>query len=187
MNRRARLRVTGALAAIALCATGCAQQGATVQGQDVHNLYVVISILAAPVFVVVEALLLYLVFRYRRGRDDSAPPQQFGGTRALVVFFAIPTVIVSVLYYVGETTLTRVQKQDPSPVVTIRAEGFQWEWTFYYLNEGFFTSGKTLVKPAEMVIPVDEPIHIELRSRDVIHSFFISAFLFKRDVIPGRT
>src|SRR5207249_1862784 len=50
----------------------------------------------------------------------------------------------------------------------------------------FFTSGKTLVKPAEMVIPVDEPIHIQLESRDVIHSFFISAFLFKRDVIPGR-
>src|SRR5207244_3434961 len=52
--------------------------------------------------------------------------------------------------------------------------------------EGFFTTGKTLVKPAEMVIPVDEPIHIELESRDVIHSFFVSAFLFKRDVIPGR-
>ena len=69
----------------------------------------------------------------------------------------------------------------------IRVEGFQWEWTFYYLNEGFFTTGKTLVKPAEMVVPVDVPVHIELESRDVIHSFFVPDFLFKRDVIPGGT
>jgi cytochrome c oxidase subunit II len=187
MSRRARLRLTGALSLIALCSTGCAQQGATVQGQDIHKLYVVITLLAAPVFVVVEALLLYIALRYRqRAGDEATPPQQHGGTRTLVVFFVIPTVIVATLYYVGETTLAKVQKQDPSPVVTIRAEGFQWEWTFYYLNEGFFTSGKTLVKPALMVIPVDEPIHIQLESRDVIHSFFISAFLFKRDVIPGR-
>jgi Cytochrome C oxidase subunit II, periplasmic domain/Cupredoxin-like domain len=79
-----------------------------------------------------------------------------------------------------------VEKQDPDPQVLIRVEGFQWEWTFYYLNEGVFSTGKTLVKPALMVVPVDEPVKIELVSRDVIHSFFVPAFLFKRDVIPGR-
>ena len=48
-------------------------------------------------------------------------------------------------------------------------------------------SGKTLVKPAVMELPVDEPVKIVLTSRDVIHSFFIPGFLFKRDAIPGRT
>ena len=173
---------------LALLATGCAQPGATVQGQKVHGLYVIITIMAAPVFIGVEGLLLWSVWRFhKRGREDAVGPQSFGSTRTLVAFFVIPTVIVAILFAVGEGVLASVQKQDPSPLVTIRAEGFQWEWTFYYLNEGFFVSGKTLVRPALMEIPVDEPVKIELHSRDVIHSFFVPAFLFKRDVIPGRT
>jgi len=165
--------------------TSCAQSGATEQGQKIHSLYVVILLLAVPVFVIVEALLLWFVVRGRQ-HGEGAPRQSFGTRRALVIFFLIPTLIVAVDYVFGERTLADVQRQDPAPAVVIRAEGFQWQWTFYYLNEGFFVTGKTLVKPAEMVIPVDEPIHIELESRDVIHSFFVPAFLFKRDVIPGR-
>jgi cytochrome c oxidase subunit 2 len=172
-------------AGLLLALTGCAQSGATEQGQKIHSLYEVIFLLAAPVFVIVEAMLLVFIWRGRR-RAEGAPPQSFGTRRALVIFFLIPTLIVAVDYVFGERTLADVQRQDPAPAVVIRVEGFQWEWTFYYLNEGFFVTGKTLVKPAEMVIPVDEPIHIELESRDVIHSFFIPAFLFKRDVIPGR-
>jgi cytochrome c oxidase subunit II len=151
----------------------------------VHSLFVTITLLAAPVFVVVEALLLLFVFRYRK-RDDEPAPQRTGSTRTLAIFFLIPTVIVSVLYGFGESTLSAVQKEDPHPQVVIRVEGFQWEWTFFYLNEGFFSTGKTLVKPAVMEVPVDTPVHIELESRDVIHSFFVPAFLFKKDVIPGR-
>ena len=153
-----------------------------------HTLYVIISIMAAPVFVAVEGLLLWSVWQFRkRAQDPALGPQTQGSRRALVTFFAVPTVIVATLFAVGEGVLASVQREDPSPLVTIRAEGFQWEWTFYYLNEGFFVSGKTLVRPALMEIPVDEAIKIELHSRDVIHSFFIPAFLFKRDVIPGRT
>jgi cytochrome c oxidase subunit II len=174
----------GALA-LGLLATGCAQPGATEQGQKVHSLFVTITLLAAPVFVVVEALLLLFVFRYRK-RDDEPAPQRTGSTRTLAIFFLIPTVIVSVLYGFGESTLSAVQKEDPHPQVVIRVEGFQWEWTFFYLNEGFFSTGKTLIKPAVMEVPVDTPVHIELESKDVIHSFFVSAFLFKKDVVPGR-
>jgi cytochrome c oxidase subunit II len=165
--------------------TGCAKAGVTDQAQQVHTLYVTIAAIAAPVFIIVEVLLLFMVIKYRK-RDDDAPPQQVGSTRALSIFFLIPTVIVTLLYVFGETTLASIQKEDPHPQVVIRVEGFQWEWTFYYLNEGFFTTGKTLVKPAEMVVPIDVPVHIELASRDVIHSFFVPDFLFKRDVIPGR-
>src|SRR6266542_4101263 len=161
--------------AILLALTGCAKQGADVNGQKVHTLYNVIFMLALPVFVIVEALLLWYIIRYRK-RDDSAPPQSFGTSRALIAFFLIPTIIVAVDYAYGEKTLAQVEKQDPNPQVVIRVEGFQWEWTFYYLNEGFFTTGVTLTKPAQLEIPVDEPVKILLHSRDVIHSFFIPSF-----------
>ena len=73
----------------------------------------------------------------------------------------------------------------------IHVEGFQWEWTFLYVNEGIFVSGKTASEeapqqPAQMYLPVDEPVEIDLTSRDVIHSFFVPDLLFKRDAIPGR-
>jgi cytochrome c oxidase subunit 2 len=171
-----------------LLGTGCAQAGATTQGEKIHGLYVVIAIMAAPVFLGVEGMLVWSLLRFRKRKtDDALAPQTSGTTRALAIFFVVPAVIVAALFALGEQTLATVQKQDPAPVVTIRAEGFQWEWTFYYLNEGFVVSGKTLHVPALMVIPVDEPVKIELHSRDVIHSFFVPAFLFKRDVIPGRT
>ena len=166
--------------------SGCAAVPATQQGRDVHSLYRTIFLLAAPVVVIVEGFLLWMLWRYRRHTDEE-PPQSFGTKRALVIFFLIPTVIVGVDYGFGEATLASVDRIDPNPQVVIRAEGFQWEWTFYYLNEGFFTTGKTLTQPAQMEIPVDEPVKILLHSRDVIHSFFVPSFLFKRDVIPGRT
>ncbi len=183
-RRRPRLRTIGAVGAAALL-SGCAQKGISPQSQDVHSLYLIIMAIAAPVFIGVEVALIWCVIRYRK-RDDSPAPQTVGGTRALGVFFAIPAVIVAILFPFGEATLMRIQQHE-TPQVQIHVEGFQWEWTFLYQNEGIFVSGKTLVRPAVMVLPVDEPVKITLTSRDVIHSFFIPALLFKRDAIPGRT
>jgi cytochrome c oxidase subunit 2 len=163
----------------------CAKQGISPQGQDVHQLYEIIAIIAAPVFVGVEALLIWCIIRYRK-RDDSPAPQTVGGGRSLGIFFAIPAVIVATLFPFGESTLMSIEQRE-TPQVQIKVEGFQWEWTFLYLNEGIFVSGKTLVRPAVMVLPVDEPVQITLTSRDVIHSFFVPDLLFKRDAIPGRT
>ncbi len=164
---------------------GCAKQGISPEGNDVHQLYSIIMTIALPVFIIVEGLLVWCVVRYRK-RDDVAPAQTLGGNRSLGVFFAIPALIVAALFPFGELTLMKLQDQ-PVPQVKIKVEGFQWEWTFLYLNEGIFVSGKTLVRPAIMVLPVDEPVQIELTSRDVIHSFFVPDLLFKRDAIPGRT
>jgi cytochrome c oxidase subunit 2 len=182
-----RRALVAATCALALPLAGCAQEGATVQGQHVHDLYVLIAILAAPVFLGVEGALLWCVVRYRkRGEDDDEPPQAAGNRRWLALFFAIPTVIVAFLFPFGERTLAAVQHQDPNPAVDIRVEAFQWQWTFYYLNEGFFETGKTLHKAALMELPIGQPVHIRLESKDVVHEFFVPEFLFMRNALPGR-
>lgn len=174
-----------ALAASASILSSCAKEGISPQGREVHRLFVIIMILAAPVFLGVEAALIWCILRYRK-RDEDPAPQTVGGGRSLVVFFAIPAVIIAALFPFGEATLMNIERHE-TPQVQIRVEGFQWEWTFLYLNEGIFVAGKTLVRPAVMVLPVDEPVQIQLASRDVIHSFFVPDLLFKRDAIPGRT
>ena len=183
---RTRRLAAGALAGpAALLLAGCAGQGATTQGQDIHRLYLVIIVLAAPVFVGVEGFLVWCLLRYRR-RDDSPAPQSAGGPRSLAVFFAIPTVIVAFLYPFGERTLASVQRPEPNPAVEIRVEGFQWQWTFYYLKEGFYETGRTLTREALMVLPVGEPVHVRLEARDVVHEFYVPEFLFMRNALPGR-
>jgi cytochrome c oxidase subunit 2 len=164
---------------------GCAKQGATVQGQEIHDLYVTIALLAAPVFVGVEGALLWCVLRYRR-RGEAAAGQGNGGPRSLAVFFAIPTVIVAFLYPFGERTLADVQRKEPNPAVELRIDSFQWQWTFYYLNEGFFVTGKTLTKVPVIALPVGAPVHVQLESRDVVHEFYVPDFLFMRNALPGR-
>jgi cytochrome c oxidase subunit II len=179
-----RCVVPTAFLTAAVLLAGCAQQGVSTQGQDIHDLYVRIALLAAPVFVGVEAFLLWCVVRYRR-RDDRPAPQDAGSGRTLAVFFAIPTVIVAALFPFGEQTLGYVQQRDKNPGVIINVDAFQWEWTFTYTNEGLVESGKTLVKPAVMEVPVGQTIHIHLKSRDVVHEFYVPALLFMRNAIPG--
>ena len=183
--RRSRIGLAGLAGALL---AGCAKQGATVQGQEIHDLYVLVIILAAPVFVGVEGALLWCVLRYRRRQagDDRPVPQWVGGPRSLGVFFAIPTVIVAFFFLYGERTLADVQRQEPNPAVELRIDAFQWQWTFYYLNEGFFVSGKTLTREPVVELPVGAPVHVRLEGRDVVHEFYVPEFLFMRNALPGR-
>jgi cytochrome c oxidase subunit 2 len=180
-----RSGATAALVVGALLLAGCAQQGVSTQGQDIHDLYVRIALLAAPVFVGVEAFLVWCIVRYRK-RDDSPAPQDPGSGRVLGIFFAAPTVIIAMLFPFGEQTLSYVQHRDKHPGVVINVDAFQWEWTFIYVNEGVIESGKTLIKPAVMEVPVDQTVHIHLQSRDVMHEFYVPALLFMRNAIPGH-
>ncbi|MGH2675925.1 MAG: hypothetical protein ACRDH1_11015, partial [Actinomycetota bacterium] len=82
-------------------------------------------------------------------------------------------------------TETRVEGLSPDPDVTIRVTAFRWSWRFDYQGEGVSVFG-TPDDPPEMVVPVGRTVRIVLTSTDVIHSFFLRDFAFKRDAIPGR-
>ena len=68
--------------------------------------------------------------------------------------------------------------------VTVDVTGFQWQWTFDYNDQGLSFTGAGKDGP-EMVVPVNETIHIRLHSDDVIHSFYVPQFFRKLDVVPG--
>ena len=183
-----RVRRFGALLAPLLCTlllSGCVREGVSTQAQDIHDLYMRIVLLATPVFVGVEAFLLWCIFRYRK-RDDAPAPQDAGSGKMLGVFFAIPVVIIAMLFPFGEQTLSLVQHRDKNPSVTINVDGFQWQWTFSYVNEGLIESGKTLVRSPVLAVPINETIHIHLQSRDVMHEFYVPDLLFMRNAIPGH-
>jgi cytochrome c oxidase subunit 2 len=185
--RLARRAVVPVLATAALVACSSGEPGgATVQGKDTHNLWVAVLVMALIVFFAVEAAIVWVILRYgRKPGDDELPKQVHGNTVLEVVWFLIPTVIIGSLFVVSLRTLHRVDARAVNPAVTVEVDGFQWQWNFKYPNDGFTVRG-SFDKPPEMVVPLGEPVHVNEHSVDVIHSWYVPAFLFKRDVVPGQ-
>jgi cytochrome c oxidase subunit 2 len=179
---RSVLRIGLPLTLIALLG-GCLVPPApeTSQAHDVFNLYILVLSLGALVFVAVEGMIVYSIFRYRR-RDDRLPRQIHGNTLVEIIWTAIPTVIVLILFTFSTLTLARTEAKAQNPL-TIEVDGFQWQWTFRYLDAGYTVTG-TPNSPPVMGLPVNQPIKLILKSNDVIHSFYVPHFLVKRDVIP---
>jgi cytochrome c oxidase subunit 2 len=196
MTRRA-WRIGAAVAVVSALLSACAQQPATDQAQDIHGLYYLILALAAFVFLVIEGGLLWAIVRYRRRRgDESEPPQRYGSTKMLVLFFLFGTIIVVALFPFGEITLARVD-ENPSPIEVIDIQGSQWQWSAFYENEGVVTSGKSACSPEAQTcagsghpliieVPIDTTIQIHLISNDVMHEFFVPNFFFMRNALPGH-
>jgi cytochrome c oxidase subunit 2 len=171
-----------ALGLPALVLAGCLfpPEPRTTEAEEVRTLFLIIFFLGAAVFVGVEGFLLYAVFRYRR-RDDALPVQHHGNRLVEIVWTVIPTVIVLILFVTSMITLGNISARSDDAHV-IEVDGFQWQWTFRY-DTGYEVTG-TPAEPPVMVVPAGEPVRLILRSDDVIHSFFVPAFLVKTDVIP---
>ncbi len=186
---RSFARIGGPLLLIAILA-GCMipPEPETTEAQDVFTLYNVIFGMGVAVFLAVEGMIVYSIFRYRR-RDDRLPKQLHGNTLVEIIWTAIPTVIVLVIFGASMITLAKVEAQAPNPRTVIEVDGFQWQWAFRYgTNDADpsndYTVTGTPAQPPVMGVPIGEPVHLILKSSDVIHSFFVPSFLVKRDVVP---
>jgi len=200
-RRRARRSVAllpGA-ALVLLALTGCANQetlnfgwpqGITPQAKSMRDLWVGSVIAALVVGVFVWGLIFWAAVRYRR-RGDDLPVQTRYNLPIEVLYTVVPFLIVAVLFYYTAVSQTYVTRQSENPDVTVGVVGFQWNWQFVYRDQTgpdgrpVQTVGQTNEIPV-LVLPRDRTIRFVETSPDVIHSFWVPALLFKRDVIPGR-
>ncbi len=152
-------------------------------GQDVFNLYLIVLGLAAIVFIGVEGFILYAAFRYRRQPGDEVLPEQLHGNNTVeIIWTAIPTVIVFILFFFSMLTLGEVEaSSNVESATTVEVEAFSWGWTFRY--EGGAEATGSASEPPILALPIDEPVRLVLDSLDVNHAFFVPEFLIKRDVI----
>jgi cytochrome c oxidase subunit 2 len=187
---RSALRAAPLLLLIAILA-GCGMIPPTPEtetSKEVFTLWIVVFAMGMAVFVGVEAFIVYAIFRYRR-RDDRLPDQVHGNNLVEVIWTAIPTIIVLILFGLSMVTLGSLDAKASNPGVRIDVTGFQWQWQFHYLDDDADpTNDYTVIgspaAPPVMVVPVGEVVHLKLTSADVIHSFYVPHFLIKRDVFP---
>jgi cytochrome c oxidase subunit II len=179
-----------ALAAAVVALAGCdasfgSPRGATREGRDIFGLWQGTFIVALVIAGLVWGLVLFVIVRYRR-RNDDIPTQTQYILKLELLYTAVPVVIVAVLFGFSWRTQTEVDALSSDPAVTIDVRGFQWQWQFRYRDDDVTVTGVPGKDPT-MVLPVDRIVRLNLTSRDVIHSFYVPEFLYKRDVIPGRT
>jgi len=177
-------------------------KGATTQAHDEHLLYSATFIAAIVVGVIVAALILWSVVRYRRRSDDI--PRQFQyHTLFEITYTVIPVAIVLVLFGFTVVAENRIDALTPPTVQTISVDAFQWGWQFTYagknvsvqgvreddpdpvgLNGGQCAPAVDCLGPG-LVVPAGETVLINLRSKDTIHGFYVPQFNFSRYAQPG--
>jgi cytochrome c oxidase subunit 2 len=172
--------------------TGCGGRGgvpdpASSQGEDVLDLWRILLAAGVAVGALVAGLVLWSVVRYRRPRG-AAPgdlPKQTAANIPIEVFYTVvPLVVVALLFGLTMRTQHRVTKESESPDLAVEVTGFQWGWRFRYPAQGVTITGDANAPPT-LVLPVGATVRLRLVAADVVHSFFVPAFLVKKDLIPG--
>ena len=163
----------------------------TEEGAKIRDLYTVVFLIAAVIFLLVEGLIVWSVIRYRRKPgDDALPAQTHGNNLAEAIWTIVPTIIVVFLFVVSWQTLNAVDTAAANPETRIRAVAGQFQWQFDYLSDDGQTILYTQVQAAGegggMYVPAGRTVRLTLASQDVIHAFYVPQFLFKRDVVPGH-
>jgi cytochrome c oxidase subunit 2 len=155
----------------------------TTQAHDMEGLWKLFLLIAAGVGLLVVGLMLFVILRGRR--RDTLPPQTRERILIEVVYTAIPLVVIAGLFTVTLGSVRSIDRIDPAKTdLTVDVVGFQWQWQFTYPDHGIVITGTATTVP-ELVLPADATVRFDLTSVDVIHSFWIPGFRFKRDLIPG--
>lgn len=202
--------VAAATAVSALLLTGCSEQasvgwlptkrGVTDNADTIMDLWIGTWIAALAVGLVTWGLMLWCIIAYRRRKYETGYPRQVSYHAPLEIFYTAIPIILIVSFF---TFSDRAEREITAPKsetadVTIEVYGKQWAWDFNYLDEDVYFAGvqARLDKQGDvgvedtlptLYLPVNSTVDLQLKSRDVIHSFWVPAFLEKRDTIPGMT
>lgn len=166
--------------------------GASDRSEYVDTLWFGAWIAALVVGVFTWGLIGWAVIRYRRRSEDETPPQVRYNLPIEVLYTVAPVIVVAVLFFHTVEVQEQVLDDDQEAEHLIKVVGEKWAWTFIYTDEDA-AGGESVYdvgtpsEPTDLWLPVDEVVQFDLTSADVIHAFWVPAFTYKEDVIPGRT
>ena len=188
-------------------------KGVTEFSNEVYGLHMIVFWICLIIAVLVFGAMIYSMIVHRKSKGVTAA--QFShSTKAEIIWTVIPILILIVVAFPSTDALINMESPtDPdgdklTMEMTIKVTGYQWKWKYDYLDEGIsflstLSSESNIarqlgsgINPEDvenylldvdnpLVIPVDTNIRILLTADDVIHSWWVPAFGWKRDAIPG--
>ncbi|KRA23090.1 cytochrome C oxidase subunit II [Microbacterium sp. Root61] len=174
---------------------------ATNHTEMVSGLWVNSWIVLLAVGVVTWGLLLWAAIAYRRRKGQTGLPVQMRYNMPIEIFYTVvPLILVIGFFAFTARDQVILETQTENPDVSITAIGKQWAWDFQYNADDAEDTVWTMGVQAEpaangdvdqealptLYLPVDKTVKIQLQSRDVIHSFWVVDFLYKKDMYIGR-
>ncbi|WP_420452150.1 cytochrome c oxidase subunit II [Ilumatobacter sp.] len=155
------------------------------QAETVDDVWALFLWIAVGVTLLVVGLLTYQVVRFRR-RSDEMPTQKHYNIPMEITYIVIPFLVVVALLVVTFVTEEEIGASEREVDLVVEVVAFQWQWQFTYPESGTTIIGGAGSDIPTLVLPAGSTVRFEMTSLDVIHSFWITAFRFKRDIIPGR-
>src|SRR4051812_13691726 len=158
--------------------------------RDVDKLFKLMIYAGTAVFIFVEAILILTLIKFRQRPGQAEPEHVHGNTTLEIAWTVIPLLILIVIGIPTVRTIFKTQAVARSDALQVEVIGHQWWWEFRYPQYPTAgTSGKVdpVVTANELYLPLGKTVNFTLKSRDVIHSFWIPALAGKRDVITNRT
>jgi len=160
---------------------------ASTPAKSIVDLSVFVLVITGIIFVVVCALLVYSIIKFRGRAVDAGrePAQVYGSTQIELAWTIIPILIVIVLFLATARAIHAVQDApEPAGAIEVTAIGHQYWWEFRYPKLGVVTAN-------ELHIPVSDPANptptfLTLLSADTDHSFWVPELAGKTDLIPNH-
>lgn len=203
-RRSARVAALGLGGALVLGLSGCSsalqrQAGrvglidpASDRAHYMSDFWVGAWITAGIVGVLVAALIIYAAIKFRRKPGNQVPRQTHYHVPLEVLYTIVPILIIVGLFFFNVKAENRVLAKDATPQHTIHVVGQKWSWTFNYMEKdnsqigAVAHEGGTIDKIPDLYLPVNQSVRFNITSADVDHSFWVPAFYFKLDAIPGH-
>ena len=147
----------------------------------VDDAFMTLTYLASPVFGVVIAVLAVVIFRFRaRGPEEDGAPLRGRGSIPVVWFGITSALAVVMIIYPGLIGLWAL-RQHGTPDLQVNVTGQMWQWSVEYPGKNVKVTGAQ-----EFVLPEGKVIEVNVKSVDILHSFWVPAFRQKIDAIPGQ-
>lgn len=174
------------------------ERGTTNQTDRVIDLWVGSWVVLLVVGVVTWGLIIWAAVAYRRRKGQTGTPAQLRVNMPIETFFTVvPLILVLGFFAFTARDQAIIEEPLPDPDVRIEVFGKRWAWDFNYLDENVYYSGMQAQELPEgpidadslpiLYLPVGQKVEVTIESRDVIHSFYIVDFLYKKDMIPAKT
>jgi cytochrome c oxidase subunit 2 len=133
------------------------------------------------VFVIVEGILVYAIWKYRRRPGVEVETKLLHGNTTLeIAWTVLPAVILAIIAVPTVRAIFRTQAEAPASALKVDVIGHQWWWEFRYPEYGITTAN-------ELYLTIGRPVSFSLRTVDVLHSFWIPQLGGKRDLVSNRT
>ncbi|MGZ5000366.1 MAG: cytochrome c oxidase subunit II [Methylomonas sp.] len=140
--------------------------------------------LLITIFIIILSLLLMAVFRKRPTKAPSLPDREEAGMSWIYVGTGLSICILFGLAIYSLLTLNAIAKPAQAPSLTLTVTGYDWWWKVEYEDDD---PNLRIETANEIHIPVGQPVLVKLKSKDVIHAFWVPTLAGKTQMIPGLT